>query len=83
MYLTPNTIDRLLGGKAFSLSVVESIAVQIISRAQLVAQKSWKPACNPNWFENTQQIRGMVINKNEPPFALLYWDRYEEIKPAQ
>jgi len=26
------------------------------------------------------QISGFVLNKNETPFAPLYWDRYEQIK---
>ena len=83
MYLTPKTISRLLGGGSFSPSVIKNIAVQILNKGQLVAQESWKPAGNPNWFQNMQQIQGMLRNKNETPFAPLYWDRYEEIKPAR
>jgi hypothetical protein len=28
------------------------------------------------------QVAGFLLNKNETPFAPLYWDRYEQIKPA-
>ena len=27
-------------------------------------------------------VAGFTLNKNETPFAPLYWDRYEQIKPA-
>ena len=29
------------------------------------------------------QVAGLVLNKNETPFAPLYWDRYEQIKNAR
>jgi hypothetical protein len=29
------------------------------------------------------QIAGFVLNKNETPFAQLYWDRYEQIKSGR
>ena len=83
MYIAPRTIDRLLGGKTFSSGAIENVAVQMLSKGQLLAQESWKPAGNPNWFLNMPQVPGMVINKNETPFAPLYWDRYEAIKPTR
>jgi hypothetical protein len=35
------------------------------------------------WFATIPQISGFVLNKNETPFAPLYWDRYEQIKTAR
>lgn len=81
MYVAPRTIDRLLGGKTFSAGAIQNVAVQISSKGQVLAQESLKPAGNPNWFTSMQQIPGMVINKSETPFAPLWWDRYEQIKP--
>ncbi len=83
MYLTPNTINRLLGGKSFTSGAIENIAVQILNEGQLVAQKSWKPARDPLWFQKMKQVQGMIVDKNKTPFAPLYWDRYMEIKPGQ
>jgi len=34
------------------------------------------------WFATLPQISGFVLNKNETPFAPLYWDRYEQIKAS-
>jgi hypothetical protein len=34
----------------------------------------------PQWYANMSQVSGFVLNKNETPFAPLYWDRYEQIK---
>ncbi len=81
MYLTPNTIKRLLEGRSFTSTAVENIAVQVLNAGQLVAQKSWKPTSDPAWFQKMKQIQEMVIDKNKTPFAPLYWDRYMEIKP--
>ena len=83
MYVAPRTINRLLAGKTFSAGAIENVAVQMLRKGQLLAQESWKPAGSPNWFQSMPQVSGMVINKNETPFAPLYWDRYEAIKPAR
>jgi len=37
----------------------------------------------PQWFAALPPIAGFVLNKNETPFAPLYWDRYAQIKPAR
>jgi hypothetical protein len=34
----------------------------------------------PQWFATLPQVSGFVLNKNQTPFAPLYWDRYEQIK---
>jgi hypothetical protein len=35
----------------------------------------------PQWFAALPPIAGFVLNKNETPFASLYWDRYAQINP--
>jgi len=37
----------------------------------------------PQWFTALPPIAGFVLNKNETPFAPLYWDRYAQIKPPR
>ena len=39
------------------------------------------PAQQPSGTATLQQVPGLLLNKNETPFAPLYWDRYEQIKP--
>ena len=34
----------------------------------------------PQWYNALQGIAGFVLNKNETPFAPLYWERYPQIK---
>jgi hypothetical protein len=36
----------------------------------------------PQWYSGLPAVAGFTLNKNETPFAPLYWDRYEQIKPA-
>lgn len=80
MYVPPRTLQRLMGGKNITPNAFDNIAIQILVKGQLVAQQSWKRAGNENWFQQVQQIPNLVLNKNETPFAPLYWDRYEMIK---
>jgi len=52
---------------------------------QIVQQGTAKDELNlvraqPQWYANMSQVSGFVLNKNETPFAPLYWDRYEQIK---
>lgn len=82
MYVPPRTVQRLMGGKNLTANAFDNIAVQMLVKGQLVAQKSWKRAGNENWFQTVQQIPNLVLNKNETPFAPLYWDRYEMIKSS-
>jgi hypothetical protein len=79
MYISPRTIARLTGGKGMSASSIENVAVQILNKGALVAEESFKDA-QPQWYMRMQQITGFVLNKNQTPFAPLYWDRYEAIK---
>ena len=36
----------------------------------------------PPFYNTLQQIPGFVLTKAQTPYAPLYWDRYEQIKPA-
>jgi hypothetical protein len=82
MYVSPRTLARMTGGKPISANSIENIAVQILSKGQLVAESNFKEARGP-WWQTMQQLPGLVLNKSETPFAPLYWDRYEAIKPAR
>jgi len=53
--------------------------VQIVQQGAVKNELSLARA-PAQWFATLPQISGFVLNKNETPFAPLYWDRYEQIK---
>lgn len=76
MYLSPKSIDKLTGGKAFTASSIDNVWVEVSRSGQVLDKASWKGAPQPN----LPHVAGMVLNKDETPFAPLFYDRYEAIK---
>ena len=81
MYVSPHTLARLMGNRAVAITAVQNVAVQIVQQGAVKSELSLDRAA-PQWFSAMPQVAGFVLNKNETPFAPLYWDRYEQIKPA-
>ena len=83
MYVAPRTIAALLKGQPFSTSSVQNAAVQIIKPGapQPLAERMLKPG--PPFYRTMQQVPGMMVPKSETPFANLWWDRYEVVKPMR
>jgi hypothetical protein len=79
MYLSPRTLARFMGSRPITPNAVENIAVQIVQQGAIKDELSLArtPA---RWYAAMPQVSGFVLNKNETPFAPLYWDRYEQIK---
>ncbi|HEX8678314.1 MAG TPA: Amuc_1102 family pilus-like protein [Chthoniobacterales bacterium] len=83
MYVSPKTLARAMGNRPVGPNSVQNIAVQIVQQGAVKGELSLDRAA-PNWFATMPQLAGQVLNKNETPFAPLYWDRYEQIKaPAR
>lgn len=80
MYLSPKSLARLMGNKPVLPNTVQNIAVQILQQGAVKSEVSLERGQAPQWFASLPQMTGMVLNKNETPFAPLYWDRYEQIK---
>jgi hypothetical protein len=78
MYISPKGIAGLTGGKPLTGAAVENVWVQVERQGQVLGTSSFKPSQK----KNQQQITGLILNKNQTPFAPLYYDRYEEIKVA-
>lgn len=78
MYLSPKTLERLTGGKPLSSAGVENVWIEVARQGQVLDKTSLKPGNVPN----LPQVAGMIQNKSDTPFAPLYHDRYEELKPA-
>lgn len=79
MYVSPRTLARIMGNRAMTPNAVQNIAVQIVQQGAVKSEASLDRAA-PQWFAAMPQVGGFVLNKNETPFAPLYWDRYEQIK---
>ena len=81
MYVTPKTLQRLMLGRTITNNALQNVAVQLMQQGALKDELSLNRAA-PQWYATLPQVGGLVLNKNETPFAPLYWDRYCQIKTA-
>lgn len=79
MYVSPRAIERLTGAKALTGASIENVWVEVTSQGQRLGVTSHRPGAIPN----VPHLTGMVLNKNETPFAPLFYDRYEAIKATR
>jgi hypothetical protein len=80
-YVSPRSLESVLKGKTLTSAAIQGIWVDCTNSGQLLHQLTTAPrnAAVPN----VPQVQGMVLNKSLTPFALLYWDRYEALKPSR
>ena len=79
MYVSPKSLARVMNNRPVTPNVVQNIAVQIVQQGALKDEISLVRA-PAQWYKGIPPIAGLVLNKDETPFASLYWDRYEQIK---
>lgn len=79
MYISPRSIFRIMEGKLINGASIEKVSVEISKQGALVGFGSWKDE-KQGWWTTSPQKPGFLRNKNESPFAPLYWSRYEAIK---
>jgi hypothetical protein len=80
MYVAPRTLEKLTGGKPLTGSSIENVWVTVERQGMKLDQpQSYKPGAIPN----LPQLTGLVLNKDETPFAPLFYDRYEPIKKSR
>ncbi|MEO7933645.1 MAG: Amuc_1102 family pilus-like protein [Chthoniobacterales bacterium] len=79
MYISPRAISRILEGKPMNGAAIEKVSVEITKQGATVGFGSWKNE-KTGWWASSPQKPGFLRNKNETPFAPLYWERYEAIK---
>jgi len=82
MYVPPQALARVMGRNPLASNSVQNIAVQIVQQGAVKDEQNLVRAA-PQWFKGLPTLTSLVLNKNETPFAPLYWDRYEQIKPAR
>src|SRR3954454_6834770 len=81
MFVTPKVLSRFNGGRPVSAASIPNIAVQIVQQGA-VKEEATLVRAPAGWYTGLPQAPGFLLNKNDTPFAPLYWDRYEQIKPA-
>ena len=79
MYVSPRALARFMGNRPVTPNAVQNIAVQLLQQGAIKDELSLTRTA-PQWYAAMPQVSGFVLNKNETPFAPLYWDRYEQIK---
>ena len=77
----PRALDHVMGNRQVGVNAVENIAVQVVQAGTVKDAFSLQRA-RADWFTTLPAVPNMVLNKNETPFASLYWDRYAQIKPS-
>jgi len=81
MYVPPHVLAYIMQGRPANTTSVANIAVQLVQKAEVKDELSLARA-RPQWFAELPAAPGFILNKNETPFAPLFWDYYEQIKPS-
>jgi hypothetical protein len=79
MYVSPNALTRLSDNRPITANTCQNVGVQIVQQGTVKDESSLVRA-QPQWYAAMPQVSGFLLNKNQTPFAPLYWDRYEQIK---
>ena len=83
IYMSPRNLDRLTGGKPVTPGTVDNIWVTLSRQGQSLGVFSWKEKDKTRGVPNLPQTAGMLSPKSETPFQVLWWDRYEAVKPSR
>jgi len=75
MFMHPNTVQRYGNGD------VQSVAVQVFHRGQLIDQDS-APASRDRWWEGYTPVPGFLLTPQQTPWSIISYDRYEALKPT-
>ncbi len=81
LYVPPRAVARIMANRPLTANAIENVAVQILQGGAVKDEQSMARS-RPQWYSGLTAVPGFTLNKNETPFAPLYWDRYEQIKPA-
>jgi hypothetical protein len=79
MYVSPKGIAQLTGGRPLTGAGIENVWVEVSRQGQVLGKESFKPGNPPN----VAQVPGLVLKKDDTPFAPLFYDRYEAIKQVR
>ena len=86
MYISPKSIVKIMQHKAPPTGELPLTQVTVtISKpgvAAAIAMGNLKGVGQGEWWATMKQEDGFLMNKGETPFAPLFWDYYETVKPA-
>ena len=82
MYVSPPTLARVMNNRPLGPNSIQNIAVQIVQEGVVKDEQSLNRG-QAEWYKGLPSLSGLVLNKNQTPFAPLYWDRYEQIKTTR
>ncbi len=82
MYLSPATLEKLMGREATSDNVVEAVAIEVRHQGALVGGDATE-AKTSRWWQTQAQTGNMLLQKSETPFAPLWSDRYAEVQKSR
>lgn len=82
VYLSPSAIKRLTGKDKAGKSAVRAVGIEVLVDGEKVGQAAEKQ--KEGWWNagslSDQSDKFPLLNKDETPFAMLWWDRYAEIQ---
>ncbi len=82
VYLSPSALKRLTGSDRASKGAVEAVGLEVLVDGVKVAQAAVKQ--KEGWWNagslSDQSDKFPLLNKDETPFQMLWWDRYAEIQ---
>lgn len=82
VYLSPANIKRLTGKDKAGKSAVEAVGIEVLVDGEKVGQGAVKQ--KEGWWSagslSEASDRFPLLNKDETPFQMLWWDRYAEIQ---
>jgi hypothetical protein len=81
IYIPPHVIAFVMQNRPVNTTSIGNIGVQLLQKGEVKDELSLNPA-RPRWYASLPALPGMILNKNETPFAPLFSDYYEQIKPA-
>ena len=76
-YVAPRALEGVMAGKQLTAAAIQGIWVDCARQGQILSTVSTVKTAVPN----LPQVPGLVLNKSQTPFSILYWDRYEALKP--
>jgi len=81
VYVSPATLGKLTGKyTGFQKSAIKSVAVEISYNGRVIGGES--TAGSGRWWESLSAEQG-VLTKGKTPFALLWIDRYADVKEVR
>jgi hypothetical protein len=82
IYMPPQTVARFAPRGILFPTSVQNVAVQLLQGGTVKSELSLNRA-PPRWYATLPPVSGLLLNKNETPFAPLYWERYPQIKSTR